>query len=62
MAQQDSKGSYVINFKDSQTRESLWRAAAYDIKVQNMTPEKIKEIIEETVEKIFKKFPVEPVD
>jgi len=61
-AQQDSKGSYVIILKDSQTRESLWRAAAYDLEVQNMTPEKVEDIIEETVEKIFEEFPVEPVD
>jgi hypothetical protein len=62
MSQQDTKGSYFLDFKDAKTRESLWRAAAYDIEVQNMTPEKIEHIIQETVEKIFKKFPEEPVD
>jgi len=58
---QDSKGGYVIDFKDAKTRESLWRAAAFDIEVHNATPEKIKKIIEKTVVKIFKKFPSEPI-
>ena len=62
MAQQDSKGSFFLDFKDARSRETLWRAAAYDIEVKNMTPEKIEDIIEKTVAKIFKKFPKEPVD
>jgi hypothetical protein len=60
MAQQDSKGGYSLDFKDAKTRESLWRAAAFDIEVHNMTPETIQETIEKTVVKIFKKFPAEP--
>lgn len=62
MAQQDSTGSYFLAFKDANTRESLWKAAAYNIEVQNITPEKVEDIIEQTVVKIFKEFPVEPVD
>ena len=61
MAQQDSTGSYVLVFKDANTRESLWKAAAYNLEVQNTTPEKVEDIIEKTVVKVFKEFPVEPV-
>ena len=58
--QQDSTGDIFLDFRDAKTRESLWRAAAFDIEVQNATPEKIKETLEETILKIFKKFPSEP--
>jgi hypothetical protein len=61
MAQQDSTGSYLLVFKDANTKESLWKAAAYNLEVQNITPEKVEDIIEKTVVKVFKEFPVEPV-
>ena len=60
-AQQDSTGDIFLDFRDAKTKESLWRAAAFDIEVQDATPEKIKETIEETILKIFKKFPSEPI-
>jgi hypothetical protein len=61
MAQQDATADIFLDFRDAKTRESLWRAAGFDIEVQNATPEKTKETIEETILKIFKKFPVEPI-
>ena len=55
--QQYSEGAILLDFVDAKTRELLWRVAAFDIEDRNPTPEKNKEIIEKTVERMFKKFP-----
>ena len=56
-AQQYSEGAILLDFLDGKTRELLWRVAAFDIEDRNPTPEKNKEIIEKTVERMFKNFP-----
>jgi len=55
--QQYSEGAVLLDFVDAKTRELLWRVAAFDIEDRNPTPEKNKEIIEKTVERMFKNFP-----
>lgn len=56
-AQQYSGGAILLDFVDAKTRELLWRVAAFGLEDRNPTPEKNKEIIEKTVERMFKKFP-----
>jgi len=56
-AQQYSEGAILLDFLDGKTRELLWRVAAFGIEDRNPTPERNKEIIEKTVEKMFKNFP-----
>jgi hypothetical protein len=56
-AQQYSEGAILLDFLDAKTRELLWRVAAFGIEDRNPTPEKNKEIIEKTVERMFKNFP-----
>ena len=56
-AQQYSEGAILLDFLDAKTRELLWRVAAFGIEERNPTPERNKEIIEKTVEKMFKNFP-----
>ena len=52
-----SGGAILLDFVDAKTRELLWRVAAFDIEDRNPTPEKNKEIIEKTVERMLKNFP-----
>ncbi len=56
-AQQYSEGAILLDFVDAKTRELLWRVAAFGLEDRNPTPEKNKEIIEKTVERMFKNFP-----
>lgn len=56
-AQQYSEGAILLDFVDAKTRELLWRVAAFGIEDRNPTPERNKEIIEKTVERMFKNFP-----
>jgi hypothetical protein len=56
-AQQYSEGAILLDFLDGKTRELLWRVAAFGIEDRNPTPERNKEIIEKTVERMFKNFP-----
>jgi len=56
-AQQYSEGAILLDFLDAKTRELLWRVAAFGIEDRNPTPERNKEIIEKTVERMFKNFP-----
>ena len=56
-AQPYSEGAILLDFVDGKTRELLWRVAAFGIEDRTPTPEKNKEIIEKTVERMFKKFP-----
>ncbi len=56
-AQQYSEGAILLDFVDAKTRELLWRVAAFGLEDSSPTPEKNKEIIEKTVERMFKKFP-----
>jgi len=57
---QVSKGNIFLDFKDSRTRESLWKATALNIEIQDSTPEQIKRKLEKTIKEIFKKFPSHP--
>ena len=56
-AQQYSEGAILLDFLDAKTRELLWRVAAFGLEDSSPTPEKNKEIIEKTVERMFKNFP-----
>ena len=56
-AQQYSEGAILLDFLDGKTRELLWRVAAFGIEDRNPTPERNKEIVEKTVERMFKNFP-----
>ena len=56
-AQQYSEGAILLDFLDAKTRELLWRVAAFGIEDRNPTPERNKEIVEKTVERMFKNFP-----
>jgi len=56
-AQQYSEGAILLDFVDAKTRELLWRVAAFGIEDRNPTPERNKEIVEKTVERMFKNFP-----
>ena len=56
-AQPYSEGAILLDFVDAKTRELLWRVAAFGLEDRSPTPEKDKEIIEKTVERMFKKFP-----
>jgi hypothetical protein len=56
-AQPYSGGAILLDFVDGKTRELLWRVAAFGLEDRNTTPEKNKEIVEKTVERMFKNFP-----
>ena len=56
-AQQYSEGAILLDFLDAKTRELLWRVAAFGIDDRNPTPERNKEMVEKTVERMFKNFP-----
>jgi hypothetical protein len=51
------EGTLILDFVDAQSKELMWRGTAKGFLDAGMTPEKLDNLVNEAVQKIFENFP-----